>query len=133
MGGARTTRDKFEMAFESLWRDMQRAPERLCPRFNSIEIQFFGRASAVEMLNVRLTPNMESKLYFILDGQPKTVGWSFLVRFKKIYLSSSESEWLIPDIIRYICALDLNLLINLIKSDIHKTISLIKLSKKESP
>jgi integrator complex subunit 3 len=92
--------------FESLWRDMHRAPERLCPRFNSIEVQFFGRPSAVEMLNVRLTPNMESKLYFILDGQPKTVGWTFLFRFKKTYLSTPESEWLIPDIIRYICALD---------------------------
>lgn len=92
--------------FDSLWRDMLRVPERLSPRFKSIEQQLMMRPTPVEILNVRLTPNMEQKLYFILEGRPKHVAWTYLNRFKKRYLSTPESEWLIPDIIRYVCSLE---------------------------
>lgn len=94
--------------FDTLWRDMLTHPQRLSPRFTGIEDQFMSRPTNTFILNSRLTPRMEIQLHYIMDGKPKHVGWTFLARFKKRYLSTPESELLIPDIIRYVCSIDFN-------------------------
>ena len=86
-------------------------PERLASSFNNIETQFMLVDSPISALHMRLSPTMEQKLFFILSGPNglglnKPVGWTFLNRFKKKYLNTLESQRLVPDIIRYICAID---------------------------
>jgi integrator complex subunit 3 len=93
--------------FDSLWRDMVKIPERLSPRFKSIEEQLMSKPTPIEILSSRLTPGMELKLYGLLDSVPRECGWTFWYRFKKKFLGTSEAEWLIPDIIRYLLSLEL--------------------------
>ena len=55
------------------------------------------------LLSVRLSPQLISHLNFILTQVPFNHRQPYLKWFQERYLSISGSEWIIPDIIRYIC------------------------------
>ncbi|KAF7721317.1 Integrator complex subunit 3 [Apophysomyces ossiformis] len=84
-----------------LWDDLLNAPQKLSPQFRGIE-SILKQTTPKEYLWSRLTPDIESKLLFILQNltvghYQRNLGW-FLQR----YLSAPESEPYFVDIIRFI-------------------------------
>ncbi|XP_075922994.1 integrator complex subunit 3 isoform X3 [Petromyzon marinus] len=87
---------------EKLWRDMLHNPQSLSPQFTGI-LQLLQMRTSRKFLACRLTPDMETKLLFMMSkvrfGQQKRYqDW-----FQRQYLSTPDSQSLRCDLIRYIC------------------------------
>lgn len=88
--------------FERFWEDVLNKPQALSPSFSGFPSLVQMRTSR-RFLVSRLTPDMETKIGFLLMkvkfGQQKRYqDW-----FQRQYLSTAESQSLRSDIIRYIC------------------------------
>ncbi|GFO40922.1 integrator complex subunit 3 [Plakobranchus ocellatus] len=89
--------------FELLWKDMVLNPTTLSPTFTGIA-QLLQIRTSRKFLVGRLTPDMETKLIFLITRvrfghQKRYQDW-----FQRQYLSTPESQSLRCDLIRYICA-----------------------------
>ena len=71
-------------------------------QFNIFSTDYLGPSSEL-LLSVRLSPQLISHLNFILTQVPFNHRQPYLKWFQERYLSGPGSEWIIPDIIRYIC------------------------------
>ncbi|KAK3097008.1 hypothetical protein FSP39_005554 [Pinctada imbricata] len=90
--------------FDRLWKDIMLSPSSLSPTFTAGVQQLMQTRTSRKFLITRLTPDMESKLVFLITkvkfGQHKRYqDW-----FQRQYLSTPESQSLRCDLIRYICA-----------------------------
>ncbi|XP_069137872.1 integrator complex subunit 3-like [Argopecten irradians] len=89
--------------FEKLWKDMVQNPSAIHAQFTGVQQLMLMRTSRKFLIS-RLTPDMETKLVFLVTkvkfGQHKR----FQDWFQRQYLSTPESQSLRCDLIRYICA-----------------------------
>ncbi|KAL5708344.1 hypothetical protein ACHQM5_019147 [Ranunculus cassubicifolius] len=89
--------------FKAIWKDLLLNPSEFGVKgFNDISQLYCLRTSSKYLL-LRITPEMETQLRFLLAH----VKWGFHKRyqmwFARKFLSRPESETLIPDIVRFIC------------------------------
>uniref|UniRef100_UPI00358E850B integrator complex subunit 3 isoform X1 n=2 Tax=Myxine glutinosa TaxID=7769 RepID=UPI00358E850B len=87
---------------DRFWRDMLHNPQSLSTQFTGI-LQLLQMRTSRKFLACRLTPDMETKLFYMMSkvrfGQQKRYqDW-----FQRQYLSTSDSQSLRCDLIRYIC------------------------------
>jgi len=88
--------------FTKLWKDMLHRPQSLCQQFTGLP-QILKIRTSRRLLSSRITPDMESKLGFLalkvkFGNQRRYQDW-----FYKQYLSSTESQTLLPDLVRFLC------------------------------
>ncbi|ORX53524.1 hypothetical protein DM01DRAFT_9307 [Hesseltinella vesiculosa] len=89
--------------FKHFWNDMNHRPQQISPSFKGIHC-LLKTPTAKEFLRVRLTPDMEHKLMFILqelrfNSFQRNLNW-FIQRF----MGNAEAEGFIVDIVRFIIA-----------------------------
>ncbi|KAJ8304786.1 hypothetical protein KUTeg_018369 [Tegillarca granosa] len=89
--------------FEKLWKDIMLNPATLSPTFTGLS-QLLKVRTSRKFLISRLTPDMETKLLFLMrqvkfGAQKRYQDW-----FQRQYLATPESQSLRCDLIRYICA-----------------------------
>ena len=89
--------------FIELWRDILYNPKTLSPEFSGI-LQILSIRTSKRYLACRLTPDMESKLVFLSTQVKFGQQTKYQLWFCKRYLSSPESQSLVCDFIRYMCA-----------------------------
>ncbi|KAL5715697.1 hypothetical protein ACHQM5_017484 [Ranunculus cassubicifolius] len=89
--------------FKAIWKDLLLNPSEFRTQGFSDISQLYCLRTSSKYLLLRITPEMETQLRFFLTH----VKWGFHRRyqlwFAKKFLSTSESETLIPDIVRFIC------------------------------
>ncbi|KAI6653672.1 Integrator complex subunit 3 isoform X2 [Oopsacas minuta] len=88
--------------FYKLWGDIIKDPTSLDPSFTGV-YQLLCSPTDKHYVSLRITPDMDNKLKFLADkvrfGQQKR----YQEWFQRQYLSTPESQFVISDIIRYIC------------------------------
>ncbi|XP_047139357.1 integrator complex subunit 3 isoform X1 [Hydra vulgaris] len=88
--------------FMQLWKDILYRPQSLCTQFQGLEQLLMTRTHR-KFLQSRITPDMENKIAFLalkvkFGQQKRYQDWFF-----KQYLSASENQTLLPDLVRFIC------------------------------
>ena len=89
--------------FNELWKDIQDNPTALSPQFGGLK-QLMETKTSKSFIVSRLTPDMEYKLNFFtmnvnLPNHKRYQEW-----FQRQYLSTPESQTLLFDLIRFVCA-----------------------------
>ncbi|XP_026681459.1 integrator complex subunit 3 homolog [Diaphorina citri] len=87
--------------FEALWRQMIHQPQTLSPKFTGI-LQILQTRTSRRFLQSRLTPEMERKLVFLTSNVKFGLQKRYQDWFTKQYLSTTESQALRYDVIRFI-------------------------------
>ncbi|KAM7273393.1 hypothetical protein ACFE04_028057 [Oxalis oulophora] len=89
--------------FESIWKDIVLNPKELnTPGFSNISQIYSSRTSSRYFL-LRITPEMETQLRFLLTHVKFGSQKRYQVWFANKFLSCPERETLIIDIVRFIC------------------------------
>ncbi|KAJ1521963.1 hypothetical protein ONE63_002294 [Megalurothrips usitatus] len=86
---------------EHLWRDILHNPRSLCPTFTGIH-QLMLMRTGKSMLRCRLTPDMETKISFLLLSVKFGHHKRYQDWFQRQYLSTQEAQTLRCDLIRFI-------------------------------
>lgn len=89
--------------FNEIWNLIVEQPQRLDPAFNGIEA-FWDTVTPKEYIISRITPEIQSKLDFLLMNVSKPLDKPFVSRFRKQYCSG-DSENSVSDIIRYVVSI----------------------------
>jgi len=87
---------------ERLWSDLIHKPQTLAPTFTGIH-QLLQQRTSRKFLICRVTPDMETKLNFMLRSVKFGNHKRYQEWFQRQYLQTAESQTLRSDLIRYIC------------------------------
>lgn len=88
--------------FHEFWIDLIQRPGQLMPNFNGIKELLKTRTSK-KFLVLNVTPEMETKIIFLLSKVKFGAHDPYQKWFSRSYLTSLSSQTVRPDIIRFVC------------------------------
>lgn len=88
--------------YEVIWKDLLHKPNTFSPTLTNIT-DLLSVRTPPKYFASRLTPDMEAQLMFILKNVKMGNQKRYQTWFMQKYMPATDSETLVPDLIRYIC------------------------------